>query len=138
MKYASPDVQVFFGLGSPMDDITEWCTSPIEMGGEGIFVDATPYGATAVVNYPVGMTNDPDVQLEGLFDNAADGPHEAFKAISGAGSSPYTLEVRYGLGSPQTVATRTVYIASYVVLSTVKDVVKFRATLKAAGPTTFA
>ena len=138
MKYASPDVKVLFGPGSPMEDITEWCTAPIAMGGEGIFVDATPYGATAVVNYPVGMTNDPDVQLEGLFDDAADGPHEAFKAISGAGSTPYTLQLVYGTGSPVTTATRTVYIASYVVLSTVKDVVKFRATLKAAGPTTFA
>ena len=137
MKYASPDVQVFFGQGSALDDITEWCTSPIEMGGEGIFVDATPYGATAVVNYPVGMTNDPDVQLEGLFDNEANGPHEAFKLISGAGSTPYTLQVIYGLGSPATTATRIVYIASYVVLSEVKNVVRFRATLKAAGPTTF-
>jgi len=137
-KYASPDVKVFFGQGSPSNDITEWCTSPIEMGGEGIFVDATPYGASAVVNYPVGMTNDPDVQLEGLFDDASDGPHEAFKTISGAGSAPYFLQVQYGLGSPYKTATREVYIASYVVLSTVKDVVKFRATLKAAGPTTFA
>jgi hypothetical protein len=138
MKYASPDVKVFFGLGSPMDDITAWCTAPVSMGGEGIFVDATPYGATAVVNYPVGMTNDPDVQLEGLFDDAADGPHDAFKAISGAGGAPYSLQVQYGLGSPHTTATRSVYIGSYVVLSEVKNVVKFRATLKAAGPTVFA
>jgi len=135
MKYASPDVKVFFGLGSPSDDITEWCTSPISMGGEGIFVDATPYGATAVVNYPVGMTNDPDVQLEGLFDDAADGPHDAFKTLSTAGSTPCVLQVVYGTGSPATTATREVYIASYLALSEVKGVVKFRATLKAAGPT---
>ena len=64
--------------------------APITMGGEGIFVDATPYGATAVVNYPVGMTDDPDVSLEGLFDTEADGPHEAFKTISTAGT-PYML-----------------------------------------------
>lgn len=138
MKYASPDVKVFFGLGSPSNEITEWCTAPISMGGEGIFVDATAYGDTAVVNYPVGMTNDPDVQLEGLFDTAADGPHEAFKALSGAGSDPYVLQVQYGLGSPYATATRPVYIGSYVVLSEVKNVVKFRATLKAAGPTVFA
>jgi hypothetical protein len=135
MKYASPDVKVLFGAGSPLDDITAWCTSPISMGGEGIFVDATPYGATAVVNQPVGMTNDPDVPIEGLFDTAADGPHDAFKAISGAGTAAYTLQVEYGLGSPHTTATRLVHIASYVVLSEVKNVVKFRATLKAAGPT---
>ena len=137
MKYASPDVKVFFGLGSPMDDITEWCTGPFTMGGVGIFVDATPYGATAVVNHPVGMTDDPDLVIEGLFDDAADGPHEAFKAISGAGATPYTLMVTYGLGSPITTATRQVYIGSYEVLSEVKNVVKFRATLKAAGPTTW-
>ena len=136
-KYASPDVRVLFGLGSPLDDITEWCTTPITMGGQGIFVDTTPYGATAVVNYPVGMTNDPDVQLEGLFDDAVDGPHDAFKAISGAGSAAYTFQVEYGLGSPHTTASRLVHIGSYEVLSAVKDVVKFRATLKAAGPTVF-
>ena len=46
--------------------------------------------------------------------------------------------MQYGLGSPVTTATRLVYIGSYVVLSEVKNVVKFRATLKAAGPTTWA
>jgi len=135
MKYASPDVKVFFGLGSPTDDITEWVTSPIAMGGEGIFVDATPYGAGAVVNAAVGMTNDADVLLEGLFDNEADGPHEAFKTLSTAGSDPCVLMVQYGLGSPATTATRSVFIGSYVVLSEVKNVVRFRATLKAAAGT---
>ena len=137
MKYASPDVKVFFGPGSPMDDITEWCTGPITMGGVGIFVDATPYGATAVVNHPVGMTDDPDVVIEGLFDTAADGPHEAFKIISTAGTAAYTLMVTYGLGSPIASASRQVHIGSYEVLSEVKNVVKFRATLMAAGATSW-
>jgi hypothetical protein len=138
MKYASPDVQVFFGAGSPLTDITAWCTGPIPMGGQGIYVDATPYGATAVVNQPVGMTDDADVVIEGLFDSATPGPHDVFKTISGASTAAYTLQVVYGLGSPAgATATRLVHIGSYEVLSEVKNVVKFRATLKAAGGTTW-
>lgn len=135
---ASPDITILFGAGSPLTDITSWITSPLTLGGAGIYVDATPYGATAVVNHPVGMTDDPDIVLEGLFDNEANGPHELFSTISGADTDPYTLEVTLNAGSPAATATKLVHIASYEVLTEVKNVTKFRVTLKSAGPTTFA
>ena len=137
MKSASPDIQILFGPGSPMTDITSWILSDLSLGGQGIYVDATPYGATAVVNQPVGMTDDPDLVLEGLFDNENPGPHTLFSTISGASTPAYTLQVILNSGSPATVATKLVHIASYEVLTKVKDVTKFRVTLKAAGPTTF-
>lgn len=137
MKSASPDVQIFFGAGSPLTDITSWILSDLTLGGQGIFVDATPYGATAVVNHPVGMTDDPDLVLEGLFDDADPGPHELFSTISGSATPAYTLQVILTTGSPAKTATKLVHIASYEVLTKVKDVTKFRVTLKAAGPTIF-
>lgn len=136
-KSASPDITILFGAGSPMTDITSWVLSDLTLGGMGIFVDATPYGATAVVNQPVGMTDDPDVVIEGLFDNESPGPHTLFSTISGADTAPYTLQVILNSGSPATTATKLVHIASYEVLTKVKDVTKFRVTLKAAGPTSF-
>ena len=136
--YASPDVQVFFGAGSPLTDITAWCTGPIPMGGQGIYVDATPYGATAVVNQPVGMTDDADVVIEGLFDPAASRP--ARRLQDHLRRQHVGLHAAGGLRPGQPVAghgDQLVHIGSYEVLSEVKNVVKFRATLKAAGATTW-
>ena len=100
MKSASPDVKIEFGAGSPLADITHLVLSDVALGGEGIFVDGTAYGMTNVVNLAVGITNQPDIPLEGFYDDADEGPHDLFGTPSGADTPAYTLKVTWTKGSP--------------------------------------
>jgi hypothetical protein len=139
MKSASPDVKIEFGPspGSPaqLADITHLVVSDVALGGEGIYVDGTAYGMTNVVNLPVGITNQPDITLEGFYDDADEGPHDIFGTISGADTLPYTLKVTWTKGSPASSTEIPVHIASFNIIGKVKDVTRFRVVLKQAGAT---
>ena len=63
MNSASPDIQIFFGAGSPLTEITNYITSDISLATEGIFIDGTAYGHTSTQNRAVGVTDTPDVTL---------------------------------------------------------------------------
>jgi hypothetical protein len=135
MKSASPDIKIEFGAGSPLADITNLVISDVALGGEGIFVDGTAYGMTNVVNLPVGITNQPDITLEGFYDDADNGPHDLFGTVSGADTDPYTLRVTWTAGSPASSTEIPVHIKSFNIIGKVKDVTRFRVVLAQAGPT---
>ena len=139
MKSASPDITILFGRGSPLVDVTDWITSDITLGGQGIYEDTTPYGATATVNTPVGVTEEPDIVLEGLYDDLDNGPQDVFGTISTAADAdtPYTIQVGLVSGSPASSASKPVHIKAFEVLTKVKGVTRFRVTLTSAGATTF-
>ena len=82
MKSASPDITILFGRGSPLVDVTDWITSDITLGGQGIYEDTTAYRDTATVNSPVGVTEEPDIVIEGLYDDDDNGPQDVFGTIS--------------------------------------------------------
>ena len=134
-KSASPDVKIEFGTGSPLSDITSLVLSDVALGGEGIFVDGTAYGMTNVVNLAVGITNQPDITLEGFYDDADNGPQDLFGSISGADTPAYTLKVTWTAGSPESSTEIPVHIGSFNIIGKVKDVTRFRVVLKQAGPT---
>jgi len=134
-KSASPDIKIEFGAGSPLSDITHLVVSDVALGGEGIFVDGTTYGDTNVVNMAVGITNQPDITLEGFYDDADNGPQDLFGTPSGADTDPYTLKVTWTAGSPVSYTQIPVHIGAFNIIGKVKDVTRFRVVLKQAGPT---
>jgi hypothetical protein len=134
-KSASPDIKIEFGAGSPLSDITALVLSDVALGGEGIFVDGTAYGMTNVVNMAVGITNQPDITLEGFYDDADEGPQDLFGTVSGADTPPYTLKVTWTAGSPQSSTEIPVHIKSFNIIGKVKDVTRFRVVLAQAGAT---
>lgn len=135
MKSASPDIKIEFGAGSPLADITHLVVSDVTLGGEGIYVDGTAYGMTNVVNLPVGITNQPDITLEGFYDDDDDGPHDLFGTVSDPNTPAYTLRVTWTKGSPASYTEIPVHIASFNIIGKVKDVTHFRVVLKQAGQT---
>jgi len=135
MKSASPDIKIEFGAGSPLSDITNLVLSDVALGGEGIFVDGTAYGMKNVVNMAVGITNQPDITLEGFYDDEDNGPHDLFGQISGASTPAYTLQVTWTAGSPASSTSIPVHIKSFNIVGKVKDVTRFRVVLAQAGPT---
>src|SRR5688572_10281566 len=98
MKSASPDIRLWFGQGSPLTEITGWITSDVTLGGSGIVVDGTVYGSTNVVNEMVGITDHPDVVLEGFYEDADNGPLALFQTISGPNTTNYTFEAWWNAG----------------------------------------
>lgn len=135
MKSTSPDIKIEFGQGSPLADISDLVLSDIALGGEGIFVDGTAYSMTNVVNQAVGITNQPDITLEGFYDDADDGPHDLFGTVSGVNTPPYTLRVTWTAGSPASYTEIPVHIKSFNIVGKVKDVTRFRVVLAQAGAT---
>ncbi len=133
-RSASPDITIEFGQGSPLADITEWILSDIELGGDGIFVDGTPFGATNVKNEAVGMTDHPDVTLEGFWDNEDDGPMDLFATTSGPNTADYSLKVTWTAGSPASTSTLPCAIKTFKIMGKVKDVTRFRVVLTQRGP----
>lgn len=136
MKSASPDIRILFGQGSPMVDITDLVTSDLPMKDDGIWVDTTPYGATAVEKTAVGMTDPPDQVLSMLFDDADGGSMDLFSAISGPNTPDYTLQVFWTAGSPTTYSTWLCGIKAFEILGKVKDVTRVNVTLTSRGPIT--
>lgn len=134
-RSTSPDIRIRFGQGSPLADITQWILSDISLGDEGIFVDGTPFGSTSKVNAAVGVTDQPDVPLEGFFDDADDGPMHVFSQVSGVNTPPYTLEVDWTATSPKSSSSLPCHIKDFKIMGKVKDVTRFRVVLTQAGPT---
>jgi hypothetical protein len=134
MKSTSPDIIIRFGQGSPMVDVSDWVVSDIGLGDEGIFVDATPYGSTSKVNQAVGVTDQPDVTLEMLYDDDDNGPQDVFGTISGVNTPAYSLEVTWTAGSPASKSTLPCHIKAFNILGKVKDVTRARVVLTQAGP----
>lgn len=129
-RSASPDIQVLFGQGSPLTDITSWITSDIALGGDGIFIDGTTYGLTNVKNEAVGMTDHPDATLEGFFEDDDDGPMEVFGTQSGPNTADFTLRVNWNQTSPQSYSVFTCAIKTpYKPMGKVKDVTRFQVVL---------
>jgi hypothetical protein len=132
---ASPDIRVLFGQGSPFTDITDWITSDIAIGGDGIFIDGTPYGATNVVNRAVGMTDHPDVTLEGFFEDDDNGPFDVFGVLSGPNTADYTLKVIWTQTSPESYSLFPCAIKTpFKPMGKVKDVTRFQVVLTQRGP----
>jgi hypothetical protein len=136
MKSASPDIQIRFGQASPMYDITDMVLSDLPMSDKGIFVDATPFGATATVKAAVGMSDPPDLPLDMLFDDEDGASMDLFETISGPNTAGYTLEVTWTAGSPATVSSWPCSIGEFTILGKVKDVTKIHVVLISAGPVT--
>lgn len=134
MKSTSPDIKIEFGTGSPLADISQWVLSDISLGDEGLFVDGTAYGMTSKVNQPVGITDQPDIPIEGFWDNEDDGPMHVFGTISSVNTPAYTLKVTWTAGSPSSTSTLPVHIKDFKIMGKVKDVTRFRAVLIQAGP----
>lgn len=137
-RSASPDIQLFFGHGSPLTDITAWITSDVSIGGDGIFVDGTVYGSTNVKNEPVGMTDHPDVTLEGFFEDDDDGPADVFGVGSGPDTEDYQLKVVWNQGSPQSYSIFPCAIKTkFKPMGKVKDLTRFQVVLTQRGPVQF-
>ncbi len=136
MRSASPDIRIFFGHGSPLAEITQWITSDIAMGGDGIKVDGTTYGATNVKNEMVGITDHPDVTLEGFFESDDDGPNDVFGEISGPNTEDYELLVWWTAGSPVSSSSLPCAILSFKIMGKVKDLTRFQVVLTQRGPVT--
>lgn len=134
MKSASPDIKIEFGQGSPLVDITRFITSDISLGGDGIFVDGTVYGSTNVVNEAVGMTDHPDVTLEGFYDDDDNGPVDLFEETSGPNTDDYALKVTWVPGSPSSYSTLPCAIKSFKIMGKVKDRTRFQTVLTQRGP----
>lgn len=134
MKSASPDIKIEFGQGSPLVDITRFITSDISLGGDGIFVDGTVYGSTNVVNEAVGMTDHPDVTLEGFYDDDDNGPVDLFEETSGPNTDDYALKVTWVQGSPSSYSTLPCAIKSFKIMGKVKDRTRFQTVLTQRGP----
>ncbi len=135
MRSASPDIRLWFGQGSPMTEITQWITSDVTMGGDGIFVDGTVYGSTNVVNEAVGMTDHPDVTLEGFYDSVDNGPVDLFETISGPNTPDYSLEAWWvSAASPAVTSTLPCAIKSFKIMGKVKDLTRFQVVLTQRGP----
>lgn len=134
MKSTSPDIKIEFGAGSPLADISQWILSDVSLGDEGLYVDGTAYGMTSVVNQAVGITNQPDITLDGFFDDDDDGPMDVFGTISGVNTPAYSLHVEWTKGSPPSTSTLPVHIGSFKIMGKVKDVTRFQVVLKQAGP----
>ena len=136
MKSASPDIRLFFGQGSPMAEITSYVTSDVPLKDDGIIVDTTTYGDTAVDKSPVGVSDPPDVELSMLFDDIEDGPMEVFPGKDGPNTPPYTLQVFWTTGSPASYSTWICGIKSVAPMPKVKDVTRWVVTLYSRGPIT--
>lgn len=134
MESASPDIKIEFGQGSPLTDISGYITSDIELGGDGIFVDGTTYGMTNVKNEAVGMTDHPDVTLDGFYDNDDNGPVDLFETVSGPNTEDYTLKVTWVQTSPESYSTLPCAIKSFKIMGKVKDRTRFRVVLTQRGP----
>lgn len=133
-RSASPDIQILFGQGSPLTDITQWITSDIALGGDGIFIDGTTFGLDNVKNEAVGMTDHPDVTLEGFFEDDDDGPMDVFGSQSGPNSTDFTLKVIWVAGSPSTYSVFPCAIKTpYKPMGKVKDVTRFQVVLTQRG-----
>lgn len=133
-RSASPNIQILFGQGSPLTDITAWITSDVSLGGDGIFVDGTVYGATNVINEAVGMTDHPDVTLEGFFEDDDNGPFEVFGTQSGPDTDDFTLRVNWNQTSPQSYSTFPCAIKTpFKPMGKVKDVTRFQVVLTQRG-----
>ena len=135
MKSASPDITIEFGPGgSPMTDISQWVVSDIPLGGEGIYIDGTPFKATSTVNEPVGVDNQPDITLEMFFDDEDDGPMDLFGTLSDRNTANYTLRVTWTPGSPATYSEWPCAIKANPIVGKVKDVTRMRVVLTSKGP----
>lgn len=133
-RSASPNMQILFGQGSPLTDITAWITSDIALGGDGIFVDGTVYGADNVINDAVGMTDHPDVTLEGFFEDDDNGPFDVFGVQSGPDSEDYQLRVNWNQTSPQSYSIFPCAIKTpFKPMGKVKDVTRFQVVLTQRG-----
>ncbi len=132
-RSASPIMQIEFGEGSPLTDITLWVTSDIQLGGEGIVVDGTTYGVSNVINEMVGMTDHPDVTLEFFYDNSDSGPVPLFETISGPNTPNKTLKVTWIPGSPNTFSELPCAIKSFKIMGKVKDLTRAQAVLTQRG-----
>lgn len=133
-RSASPDMQLFFGQGSPLTEITDWITSDVSLGGDGIFIDGTTYGLDNVKNEAVGMTDHPDVTLEGFFEDDDDGPWDVFGIQSGPDSEDYTLKVVWNQGSPNSYSLFPCAIKTpFKPMGKVKDVTRFQVVLTQRG-----
>lgn len=135
-KSTSPDIVIKFGTGSPLTDISRFVMNDVAMGHEGIIVDGTAYGHTSKVNQPVGITDQPDIPLEGFYDDANNAPHHLFGTISGVNTPAYTLQVTWTAVSPVSSSSLPVHIKDFKILGKVKDVTRYRVVLTQAGPTT--
>jgi hypothetical protein len=135
MNSASPDIQIFFGAGSPLTEITNYITSDISLATEGIFIDGTAYGHTSTQNRAVGVTDTPDVTLEGFFDDLDNGPFQIFGVGSGSSTAAYTLRIVWTAGSPSSYSEMPCHIKTpFSAMGKVKDVTRFRVVLTQAGP----
>jgi hypothetical protein len=132
-KSASPDIRLWFGLGSPTTEITQWITSDVSLGGDGIVVDGTVYGSTNVVNEMVGITDHPDVTLEGFYDSVDAGPVDLFETISGTNTANYSFEVWWVASSPNVTSTLPCAIKSFKIMGKVKDITRFQVVLTQRG-----
>lgn len=136
MSYSSsPDIRHYFGAGSPLTDVTDWILSDVAIGDEGIYVDGTPYGATHHRNKAVGVADQPDITVEGFFDDADSGPMDLFGTISGVNTAAYTWKTVWTATSPESSSTVPVHIKDFKILGKVKDVTRFRVVLTQAGAT---
>lgn len=137
-RSASPNIRILFGQGSPLIDITAWITSDVAMGGDGIFIDGTTYGLTNVKNEAVGMTDHPDVTLEGFFEDDDNGPADVFGVGSGPNTPDYTLKVIWTDVSPESYHLFTCAIKSpFKAMGKVKDGTRFQVVLTQRGQLRF-
>lgn len=137
-RSASPNIEVWFGQGSPLTNITSWITSDIAIGGDGIFIDGTVYGATNVINEAVGMTDHPDVTLEGFFEDDDNGPADVFGVASGPNTADYQLKVIWTDVSPESYSIFPCAIKTgFKPMGKVKDVTRFQVVLTQRGPVQF-
>jgi hypothetical protein len=133
MLSASPDVKIYFGQGSPLTDITDMVLSDLPLGDKGIFVEATPFGATATMKRAVGMSDPPDLTMEMLFDDKVGGSMALFSTISGPNTADYHLHVHWTAGSPRSSSLWPCAIGEFTILGKVKDMTRARVVLISRG-----
>lgn len=137
-RSASPNIRLYFGQGSPLTEITGWITSDVAIGGDGIFIDGTVYGSTNVVNEAVGMTDHPDITLEGFFEDDDNGPADVFGVASGPNTPDYELKSVWTDTSPESYSVFPCAIKTgFKPMGKVKDVTRFQVVLTQRGPVRF-
>ena len=110
-KYGSVDVNIKYDAapGGTLTDVTQHVR---ELGGakiENLTQETHSFGDAWFEHTPTGIRRMPAIEIKGLWDTAADGPHITFM-VSTADCQPSaatrTLEITYGDGKKFTVETR--------------------------------
>jgi hypothetical protein len=129
-KHGSAEVTISYddGPGGTPRTITAFILTMGAVKLSSQFDPSTPYGASVMSKLPTGLTEIPDIDLEGFWDDTATtGPHTVFLAPdTSPQAATRTLAIVFGNSKTWTSEG---YLMEYEVLAKAGNLTRFKAKL---------